>query len=98
MAVAREAGVEVVEYLKEKPDRATLARLVAILEDPVEDLVRKDSQLAKLGLDEADYRTPEAIVTLLERYPRLLQRPVLVMGDRAIIGRPKTRVAAFLSG
>lgn len=37
-------------------------------------------------------------MTLLERYPRLLQRPVLVMGDRAIIGRPKTRVAAFLSG
>lgn len=86
-----------VEYLKVRPDRATLERLVAILEDPVEDLVRKDSQFAKLGLDEADFRTPEAVVDLLERYPRLMQRPLLVIGDRAIIGRPKTRVASFLS-
>jgi arsenate reductase len=70
---------------------------VAILEDPVEDLVRKDSQFARLGLDEADYRTPEAVAELLARYPRLMQRPVLVAGDRAIIGRPKGRVAHFLA-
>ena len=89
--------MEVVEYLKQRPDRATLDRLVAILEDPVEDLVRKDSQFAKLGLEAVDYRTPEAVAELLARYPRLMQRPVLVAGDRAIIGRPKSRVAQFLA-
>jgi arsenate reductase len=87
----------VVEYLKQKPDRATLERLVSILEDPVADLVRKDSLFAKLGLDEADYMTPEAVVELLLAHPRLMQRPVVVAGERAIIGRPKSRVAEFLS-
>ena len=55
MAVAEEAGVEadVVLYMKTPPDRETLEHLVSILEDPVEDLVRKDSQFKKLGLDDA---------------------------------------------
>lgn len=86
-----------VRYLKEKPDRATLAHLVSVLEDPVEDLVRKDSRFKKLGLDPDDYvGAPDAVIELLSQHPALLQRPVLVRGDRAIIGRPKTRVAEFL--
>jgi arsenate reductase (glutaredoxin) len=40
--------------------------------------------------------TPEAVADLLVRHPRLMQRPVLVRGGRAIIGRPKDRVKAFL--
>lgn len=89
--------MEIVEYLKQRPDRATLERLVSILEDPVGDLVRRDSVFEKLGLTEADVATPEAVVALLEKHPRLMQRPVIVKGDRAIIGRPKTRVAAFVA-
>ena len=99
LAVARELGldVEVVEYLKTKPDRETLERIVAILEDPVGDLVRKDSLFAKLGLDESDFQSPAAVVELLVERPRLMQRPVVVRNGRAIIGRPKSRVAAFLA-
>jgi arsenate reductase len=37
------------------------------------------------------------VATLLVEHPRLMQRPVLVKGDKAIIGRPKDRVAAFLA-
>jgi arsenate reductase len=87
----------VVEYLKAPPDRATLERIVAGLEDPIENLVRKDSLFAKLELDPADYRTPDAVVALLLARPRLMQRPLVVRGGRAIIGRPKGRVAAFLA-
>lgn len=87
-----------VEYLKERPDRATLEHLVSILEDPATDLVRRDSQFKKLGLSEADVETHEQIVNLLLDKPRLMQRPVVVMGERAIIGRPKARVLEFLSG
>lgn len=88
--------VEVVEYLKQKPDRTTLERIVSILEDPVADLVRKDSVFAKLGLRAEEYAAPEQVVELLLRHPRLLQRPILVRGDRAVIGRPRARVATFL--
>jgi arsenate reductase len=88
----------VVEYLKERPDRASLEHLLSILEDPATDLVRRDSQFKKLGLSEADVETKEQIVNLLLGKPRLMQRPVVVMGERAIIGRPEARVLEFLSG
>ena len=72
--------------------------MVSVLEDPVEDLVRKDSQIKKLGLNADDYdNNPEAVVELLVERKALMQRPVLVKSDSAIIGRPKDRIADFLS-
>lgn len=99
MAVAEEQGneVEVVRYLKEPPNRSTLERIVEILEDPVEDLVRKDSVFKKLELDPDDYvGNPTAVVEVLSQHPKLLQRPVLVSADAAIIGRPGDRIGPFL--
>ena len=80
---------DTVLYMKEKPDEATLRDIISKLEDPVENLVRKDSQFKKLELDPDDYvGDPDAVVDVLLRYPRLMQRPVIVRGKRAIIGRP----------
>ncbi len=87
---------EVVQYLKEPLDKPALLDLMAKLEDPPADLVRKDPYFKGLGLDPADYTTPDAVADLLVEHPRLMQRPVLVRGDRAIIGRPKDRVAPFV--
>ena len=89
--------VQVVQYLKAALDRAALLDLIAKLEDPAADLVRKDGFFKDQGLVEADYTTAEAVADLLVAHPRLMQRPVLVRGGRAIIGRPKDRVAAFLA-
>ena len=86
MAVATENGVEFEEirYTKNPPDEATLRELIAKLEDPVENLVRKDSQFKKLELNEDDYvGNVDAVVEVLLRYPRLLQRPVIVTEDKA---------------
>lgn len=68
------------------------------LEDPVEDLVRKDSKFKKLELDPDDYvDNPKAVVDILVKHKQLLQRPVLIKGKKAIIGRPKVRIYDFLS-
>jgi arsenate reductase len=91
------AEFEVVQYLEAPLDRAALLSLLAQLEDPPADLVRKDDFFRAQGLQAADYVTPEAVADLLVQYPRLMQRPVLVGNGRAIIGRPKDRVAAFLA-
>ena len=92
------ADAEVVQYLKTPLDRQGVLDLIAKLEDPPADLVRKDGFFKDQVLDEADYTTAEAVADLLVEHPRLMQRPVLVKGDRAIIGRPKDRVAAFVAG
>lgn len=99
MAVAEEEGVDyqVVLYIKEPPDKATLEKIVAGLEDPVEDLVRKDSKFKKLELDPDDYvNNPGKVVEILVKHKQLLQRPVIVKGKKAIIGRPKGRIAEFI--
>jgi arsenate reductase len=70
---------------------------VSILEDPVADLVRKDSQFKKLGLDEADYVEAGPVIDLLVSKPRLLQRPIVVRNGKAIIGRPKDRIRSLFS-
>jgi arsenate reductase len=89
--------VEVVEYLKEPLDRATLDHLLDILVDPPGDLVRHDARFAELGLDGGGYSGRQAVVDLLIEYPELMQRPVLVCGGRAIIARPPAEtVPAFL--
>ena len=99
MAVAEEENVkaDVVLYMKSPPDRETLEHITSVLEDPVEDLVRKDSKFKELGLAPDDYvNNPKAVVELLLERKALMQRPVLVKSDNAIIGRPKDRIADFL--
>ncbi len=99
MRIAEELGVdaEIVLYLKTPPDAATLEGIIAKLEDPVTDLVRRDSMWTKLALTDADAATPEQVVALLVKHKQLLQRPVVVTAKTAIIGRPKDRVRELLS-
>ena len=100
MAVAKDLGVEheVILYIKTPPAEATLTRIVDILEDPVEDLVRKDSKFKKLELNPDDFvGNPKAVVDILVKHKQLLQRPILVTRKKAIIGRPKQRIIDFLS-
>lgn len=90
--------VEIVPYLKQPLDAAALREVLAKLEDPHTDLVRRDSHFTKLGLTDDDVTTDDQIVELLVAHPRLMQRPLVVTSDRALIGRPKERIAELLGG
>jgi arsenate reductase len=98
LALLEERGVavDIVEYLKKPLDRATLERFLDLLPDPPADLVRKDKRFKELGLDAADYVTREQVVAVLLRHPELMQRPVVVRGDRAVLARPSEKVLALL--
>ena len=98
MRIAEDLGVDhdVVLYIKEPPDAATLRGIIAKLEDPPTDLVRRDSKFKKLELTDDDVATVDQIVDILVKHKQLLQRPIVVTKDTAIIGRPKQRVADLL--
>ncbi len=98
MSVADELGaeVDVVRYLDTPPDAATLRAIIAKLEDPPADLVRRDGW-KELGVTADDVATPDGVVEVLIAHPELLQRPVLVTEDTAIIGRPTERVRELLA-
>ena len=89
MRIAEELGVEVdiVNYIKTPPDADTLRSVIAKLEDEPTALVRRDSKFKKLELSEDDVQTVDQVVDILGKHKQLLQRPVLVKGKKAIIGR-----------
>jgi arsenate reductase len=89
--------VEIVNYINEPPDAATLRSIIDKLVDEPTDLVRRDSKWKKLELEESDVETVDQIVDVLVAHKQLLQRPIVVTADTAIIGRPKERVTELLS-
>lgn len=99
LALLEEHGVEpeVVRYLDDPPDAATLRWLVEHLDGSPADLVRaKDGYASEAGVDAAAATGADAVVALLAEHPRLLERPVVVAGDRVVIGRPPERVLEVL--
>jgi arsenate reductase len=62
--------------------------------DPPDALIRRDKKYKDLGLD-ADGLGIDEVVAILVKHPALLQRPILDDGDAVMIGRPRTRAAAW---
>jgi arsenate reductase len=98
LEILGERGVdaEIVEYLKAPPDRAALERIVDAIDDPPSALVRHDARFKELGLDSTAYGTRDAVVGLLLEHPELMERPVVFVGDRAVIARPSEKVLDLL--
>jgi arsenate reductase len=92
----REVDLEIREYLQKPLDRAELDDLLRRLNTAPSELVRRDSNFDALGLDAGDYTTAEAVIALLVAHPKLMQRPIAVCGERAVIARPSEKVLELL--
>ena len=77
-------------------DEASLERLLDLLPDPPAELIRKDKTFEEMGLNADDYQTRAQVVAVLLEHPKLMQRPVILRGDRAVIARPSERVLDLL--
>jgi arsenate reductase (glutaredoxin) len=88
---------EVVRYLDTPPGIEDLKRLMGLLaiDDPRLMMRTRESIYAELELDRAD---PEQLLEAISQNPILLERPILVIGDRAVIARPAERVLELLEG
>jgi arsenate reductase len=92
---ARGIDVDVVEYLREPPTFAELRELLGKLGLPAREILRAgeaEFKTSGLALDAGD----EALLELIAAQPKLLQRPIVVVGDSARIGRPPENVLALL--
>ena len=94
-----EAGhaVTVRKYLL-KAERLSEAEVRSLAEriqgDPPDALIRRDKKYKELGL-EADGIEIDQVVAILLDYPALLQRPILDDGTAVMVGRPRSRAAAW---
>ncbi|HEY6893143.1 MAG TPA: arsenate reductase (glutaredoxin) [Rhodanobacteraceae bacterium] len=96
LIVARGFSPRVVEYLANPPSVAEIERLLAALGLEPRELMRKDEdEYRALGLADPKL-SREQLVAAIAANPRLLQRPIVVYGSKAAIGRPPEAVLAIL--
>ena len=94
----REQGVEpeIVKYLEEAPDAATLKTLLSMMDMAPRELLRKrEKEYKELDLADPSLGDDEIVAVMVE-HPRLIERPIVVNGDRAVMGRPTERVLEVL--
>ena len=91
-----EVEPEIVEYLKTPPDAAILTRILKLLEMEPRDLMRKkEPEYRELGLDDPRL-SPERLIAAMVAHPKLIERPIVVKGNKAALGRPPERVLDVL--
>jgi arsenate reductase len=91
------ASFAVVNYLETPLDGETIGRLVDLIEGEPGDLVRTgDDRFRQLGLSAADVADRAGVMAVLVDHPELMQRPVAVRGDRAVIARPPELVTSLI--
>ena len=87
--------VEVVEYLKEIPTETELRGLIEKLGIAPEQLIRKGEKVFKEHFKGKSLSDDEWVTAMLD-YPVLIERPVVVSGNKAILGRPPENVLELL--
>jgi arsenate reductase len=94
----RARGIEprLVDYLKTPPHAAEIEAVANALGEPVKTMMRtEEAEYAELGLDERGV-SDAALYAAMAGHPRLIQRPILLHGERAVLGRPPERVLELL--
>lgn len=87
-----ERGLEAdyVNYLERTPSREDLERVMGLLgfDDPRQMMRRNEPQYRELDLDSVG---KDALLDAMVEHPILIQRPIVIRGGRAVIGRPPER-------
>lgn len=94
LELLRERGIEprIVEYLKTPPSKAEMERILERLGlEPRELMRQQEDEYIESALDDPGLTRETLILAMLQR-PKLIQRPIVVVGERAAIGRPPGNV------
>jgi arsenate reductase len=98
MGILDDKGVDttIVEYLKTPPNKAELNEILDLLGMEPRDLMRKhEAPYKDNNLDNADLNREQLIQAMIDN-PILIERPIVINGDKAIIGRPPEKVLDIL--
>ena len=93
---ARGVKPKIVEYLNEPPSTAELRAILSKLGMKPRDLLRRgEARYAELKLNERAL-SDDALIELMVENPILIERPIVVSGNKAAIGRPPEKVLEIL--
>ncbi len=87
---------EIVNYLENPPDPNTLRSIINMLGGTIRDIIRSSEPIYReLSLDNQSL-SESTLIDIVATNPRLLQRPIVVNGDQAAVGRPPENVLEIL--
>ncbi|HSG51683.1 MAG TPA: arsenate reductase (glutaredoxin) [Rheinheimera sp.] len=90
-------NIEIIEYLKTPLSAVELSALLAKLGISARELLRnKEDEYQQLGLSDSTLSEQQLIAAMVQ-HPKLIERPIVVNGDKAAIGRPAENVLTILS-
>ena len=91
----RNIDVEVIEYLKDVPTINELQELIKLIGISPENLLRKGEQAYKDNLKGKNLSDQE-ILEAMVRFPKLIERPILISSNKAVIGRPPEKILTIV--
>lgn len=98
LALIRAQGYEptIVEYLTAPPDVTTLKQVIKMLDITPRELLRKnEKEFSSAALDSPTV-TDDTIIQAMLSHPQLIERPIVVVNNKAVIGRPPENVLTIL--
>ena len=98
LAILKDSKVEfeVIEYLTNPPTEQELREIIAKLGIAARDLIRqKEDEFKQLGVKQ-DVLSHDSAITLMANEPKLMERPIVVTDEKAVIGRPPEKVFDLL--
>jgi arsenate reductase (glutaredoxin) len=98
LQILQEHGIqpEIIEYLRTPPDRKTLTALLKLMKLEPRDIMRKaEPEYMAAGLDDEALTSAQLIDAMID-HPILIERPIVVVNGKAILGRPPERVLEIL--
>ena len=94
LTLLQEKGIEpqLLHYLENAPSAEELEIVLKMLGKYPKDIIRFNEEIAQeLGLSPADERADSEWLKIISGNPKLLERPIVIIGDRAVVGRPPER-------
>lgn len=86
---------EIVLYLENNPSVNELKRILGLLKIPAYDLLRKSEALYKENYKNQEL-SEDRWIQIMSENPKLIERPIVISGDKAVIGRPPENVLELL--
>lgn len=86
---------KVIKYLEDLPTKDELRKVLEYLNMPAEQLVRKNEAIWKENF-RGQSLTEEEIIDAMITYPKLIERPIIIKGTKAVIGRPSEKIYELL--
>lgn len=86
---------EIINYLEKVPTKAELISILKLLEMKPIELVRKNEAIWKEQFKGKELSN-DAIVQAMVDYPKLIERPIVINGNKAVIGRPVEKISEII--